>query len=71
MDFITGLPIIDGFDCIATSVGTFSEQAHFTLCWIHINAPHLAHLFLDNLYTHHGLCRTKISDRGPKFTSEL
>jgi hypothetical protein len=71
MDFITGLPIVDGFDCITTFANSFTKQAHFIPCSIHISAPQLARLFLDNSCRHHGLCRTIISDRDPKFTSSF
>jgi hypothetical protein len=68
LDFYTGLPPVDDFECITTLVDTFTKQAHFIPCGIHINAPQLARLFLDNIYRHHGLYRTIISDRDHKFT---
>jgi hypothetical protein len=48
MDFIAGLPPIDGFDCITTFLASFTKQTHFIPWFIHINAPQLARLFLDN-----------------------
>jgi hypothetical protein len=69
MDFISGLPIVDGFDYIATFVEYFTKQAMFIPYSIHINAPQLARLLLGNIYRHHGLCRTIIFDRDPKLTS--
>jgi hypothetical protein len=68
MYHITGLPIVDGFDCIAICVDYFTKQTHFIPCSIHISAPQFARLFLDNIYRHHSLCRTIILDRDPKFT---
>jgi hypothetical protein len=47
-DFITGLPIVDGFDYIATFVDSFTTQALFIPYSIHINATQLDRLFLDN-----------------------
>jgi hypothetical protein len=69
MDFISGLPNVDGFDYSATFVDSFIKQALFIPCSIHINAPQLARLFLGNIHRHHGLDRTIISDRDPKLTS--
>jgi hypothetical protein len=69
MDVIAGLPIVDAFDCITTFVDSFNTVALFIPLSIHISAPQLARLFLDNIYRHHGLCRNIISDRDPKFTS--
>jgi hypothetical protein len=69
MDFVIGLPIVDGFDCITTFDDSFTKQAHSIPCSIHISAPKLARLFLDNINRHHGLCHTTISDRDPKFIS--
>jgi hypothetical protein len=66
LDFITGLPIADG---VTTFVDSFTKQALFIPCSIRIDAPQLARLFLNNIYRHHGFCRTIISDRDPKFTS--
>ena len=71
MDFITGLPLQDGFNAITTFVCTFTKQAHFIPCSISIDAPQLARLYLSNIYRHHGLCRVIISDRDPRFTSAL
>jgi hypothetical protein len=72
--FINGFLIVDGFDCITTFVDSFAKQAHFIPFTkqahsIHINATQLSHFFLDNIHRQHGLCRTIISDRDPRFTS--
>jgi len=36
-----------------------------------MDAPSLADLFLDNVWKHHGLPLTIISDRGPQFAAKL
>ena len=36
-----------------------------------IDAPSLADLLLDNIWKHHGLPLTIISDRGPQFAAEF
>ena len=69
MDFITGLPLVDGYDAIATFVDTYTKQAHFIPCTIKIDAPQFARLYFSNIFRLHGLSRCIISDRDPRFTS--
>ncbi len=57
MDFITGLPNVDGYDTILTVVCTLSKMAHFIPCNSTVNSRQLAKLFLDNVYRLHGLPR--------------
>ena len=71
MDFITGLPEVDGYDAIATFVDCFTKQAHFVPISVHITASQLARVYLDSVYRLHGLSRIIISDRDPKFTSSF
>ena len=49
MDFITHLPLVDGYDSIVTFVDMFTKQAHFVPCTSNIGAPQLAQLYLDNI----------------------
>ena len=69
MDFISGLPLADGYDSIATFVDTFTKQAHFVPCSSKINAEELSRLYFKSVFKHHGLSRCIISDRDPLFTS--
>jgi hypothetical protein len=69
MDFISGLPLADGYDSIATFVDTFTKQAHFVPCTSKINAEELSRLYFNNVFKYHGLSRCIISDRDPLFTS--
>ena len=39
MDFITHLPLVDGYDSIVTFVDMFTKQAHFIPCTSNIGAP--------------------------------
>ena len=71
MDFITGLPIVEGYDAIATFVDTFTKQSHFIPCSSKINAEQFARLYFENVFRHHGLSRCIISDRDPLFTSSF
>jgi hypothetical protein len=69
MDFISGLPLADGYDSIATFVDTFTKQAHFVPCTSKINAEELSRIYFNNVFKYHGLSRCIISDRDPLFTS--
>jgi hypothetical protein len=65
-----GVPLLDGFDCIATFVDTFTTQAHLAPRMYHSNTPQFARLFtLNDIYRHDGLCPTIIFDCNPTFTS--
>jgi hypothetical protein len=68
MDFISGLPLADGYDSIATFVDTFTQQAHFLPCIAKINVKELSRLYFNNTFKHHGLSRCIISDRDPPFS---
>ena len=69
MDFITGLPNVDGYDAILTVVCTLTKQSHFIPCSKTINSRQLARSFLNNVYRLHGLPRFLIGDRDTRYTS--
>ena len=70
MDFITDLPISDGYDSIMVIVdhgstkGVILEPCHKT-----IDALGTANILLNSLYKRYGLTDKAISDRGPQFAS--
>jgi len=71
MDFITGLPISNGFNSILVVVDRFSKMSHFIPCCDTITAKELSLLFLQNIFRLHGLPKEIISDRGSVFTSKF
>lgn len=71
-DFIVGLPETkNGFDSIITFVDRFSKRPHFLPCKSTDTAVEAAKLFIDNVFKHHGLPNSIVSDRDPKFTSNF
>ena len=52
-----------------TIVDRFSKRVHFTPTHASADAPAAARLFLDNHVRLHGLPRSIVSDRDPRFTS--
>jgi hypothetical protein len=71
MDFITGLPVSHGQDAIFTVVDRLTKMAHFIPTSSTVDATQTADLFLKEVFRLHGLPRTIISDRDPKFTSKF
>ncbi|MBW0544585.1 hypothetical protein O181_084300 [Austropuccinia psidii MF-1] len=71
MDFITQLPLSNSFDSILVIVDRFSKMAVFIPTMSSITSLDLAHLFIKNIFSKHGLPSSIISDRGPLFVSSF
>jgi len=71
VDFITKLPLAQGYDSILVVVDWFTKMAHFVPTTEKTMAEGLARLFWDNVWQLHGLPESIISDRGPQFTAGL
>ena len=71
LDWVTGLPVSDGFDSIMCVVCKKSKRAKYVATHTTTDAPKAAHEFFDNVVRHHGLPKTLISDRDPKFISDF
>jgi len=70
-DFITKLPIAQGYDLILVVVDRLTKMAHFIPTTEKTSAEGLARLFRDSVWKLHGLPKSIISDRGPQFTAGL
>jgi len=64
-DFITKLPLAQGYDSILVVVDRLTKMVHFVLTIEKTLAEGLARLFRDNVWKLHGLPESIISDRGP------
>jgi hypothetical protein len=71
MDFITGLPESEGHDAILVVVDKLSKRATYTAVHTTDDAARSAQHFFDSVVRIHGMPRTIISDRDPKFTSRF
>ena len=69
MDFITKLPLSNGYDSVLVVVDRFSKMSHFVPCVESLNAESLCKLFFENIVRLHGLPDSIVSDRGPQFVS--
>ena len=64
-DFITKLPLVQGYDSILVVVDRLTKMVYFIPTTEKISAEELARLFRDNMWKLHGLPESIISDRGP------
>ena len=69
MDFITGLPRVQGKDCIFVVVDHLTKFSHFFSISMDYNASQVAELFFREVFRVHGLPKTIVSDRDNKFMS--
>ncbi|MBW0593844.1 hypothetical protein O181_133559 [Austropuccinia psidii MF-1] len=67
MDFITQLPLSNSFDSILVIVDRFSKMAVFIPTIASISSLDLAHLFIKNIFSKHGLPSSIVSNRGSLF----
>jgi hypothetical protein len=67
MDFITGLPRVQGKDCIFVVVDRLTKFAHFFAIPTDYKAIQVAELFFREVFRLHGLPRQIVSDRDGRF----
>jgi len=65
VDFITKLPLAQGYDSILVVVDWLTKIVHFIPTTEKTSAKRLARLFRDNVWKLHGLPESIISDKGP------
>ncbi|MCO5567179.1 hypothetical protein L7F22_020867 [Adiantum nelumboides] len=71
-EYSFGLPkSIHGNTGIWTIVDRFSKQAHFIPVKKTIKAPHMAQLFISQIFKYHGMPTSIVSDRDPRMTSKF
>jgi len=70
-DFITKLPLAQGYDSILVVVDRLTKIVHFIPTTEKTSVEGLARLFRDNVWKLHGLPESIISDRGPQFAAGL
>jgi len=70
-DFITKLPLAQGYDSILVVVDQLTKIVHFIPTTEKTLAKGLARLFRDNVWKLHGLPESIILDRGPQFAAGL
>jgi len=71
VDFITKLPLAQGYDAILVVCDRFSKMAHFIATTEKTLAKGLAKLFWDQVWRLHGLLESIISDRRVQFAAGM
>jgi hypothetical protein len=69
-DLIGELPEANGFNAIVVIVDRFTKMAKFIPTTTKMTADGFAELFIDYVYSNHGLPDTMVTDRGSLFTSQ-
>ncbi len=72
LDFVTGLPISNGYNAILMVVDCLTKERHYILYTTDENGTTTeatAQLLLQNVWKLHGLPSSLTSDRGPQFIS--
>jgi len=70
-DFITKLPLAQGYDAILVVCDHFSKMAHFIATTEKTSAEELAKLFQDHVWELHGLPESIVLDRGVQFAAGM
>jgi len=70
-DFITKLPLAQGYDSILVVVDQLTKMVHFILTTEKTLVEGLARLFRDNVWKLHRLSESIILDKGPQFAAGL
>ena len=68
MDFITGLPKVQGRDCLYVVVDRLTKFAYFFSITSDYSAAQVPELFFREVFKLHGLPKTIVSDRDSRFT---
>ena len=73
MDFVTSLPqTADGKDTVVVFVDKLTKMCHlFPTTAKGLDARKVAHVFLDQVFRHHGIPENIISDRDVRFTNDF
>ena len=69
MDFIKGLPRVNGRDCVFVVVDRLTKYTHFFAIPSDLQAAQVANLFFKEVFRLHGLPRNIVSDRDGCFVS--
>ena len=72
IDLMGPLPMSDDYhNAVWVVTCKFSKQVHLMATTTKVTSEKTARLLIDNVFKHHGLPRTIISDRDPRFTAGL
>ena len=67
MDFVEGMPVLEGYDTILVVVDRLTKYAHILALKHPFSAKFVAEIFMREVVKLHGILRSIISDRGKIF----
>jgi transposase InsO family protein len=71
VDFVVELPESHGYDAVMNIVDFASKRAHFAPTHTTVTAEGAARIYLKEVWKHHGLPKSVLSDRGPQFVADF
>ena len=71
VDFIMELPPAHGYDAIMNVVDFATKRRHFTPTHMMCSAEGAAWIYIREVWKHHRLPHTVVSDRGPQFVADF
>jgi hypothetical protein len=71
VDFIVELPEFHGYDAIMNIVDGITKHMHFIPMHTTITAEGATHLYLGEIWKHHGTPRVVLLDRGSQFMARF
>ena len=71
INFITDLPVSNGYNSILTVVDRHSKAVILSLCHKTITTEQTSQLLIDNVWIRTSFPLTIISDRGPQFAAQV
>lgn len=74
LDFVTGLPMSNGFNAVCVVVCRLTKERHFIPCLAgneQTTAQATAKMLFKRVYVLHGIPDSMVSDRGPQFIAEV
>ena len=71
MDFITGLPLVNGYTIIMVVIDRLSKYTYLIPLKTHFTSSTVAELFIQHVVKLHGVPRSIVFDRDKTFTSQF
>jgi hypothetical protein len=71
VDFITHLPLSNGYDAVLVVVDRLTKMRHYVPCLMTSNAEDVARIFVREIYRLHGAPASVVSDRDIRFVNNF
>jgi hypothetical protein len=71
IDFITYLPLSNGFDAVLVIVDRLTKMRHYVPCYMTDNAEDVSRIFIREIYCLHSAPVSVVSNRDIRFVNEF